>query len=57
MKEIRTAKMIVNKAGAGNSTFRVTLPASWIREIGLNEENRKLQLEFDGKKIIIKKEE
>lgn len=51
--EIRTARMIVNKAGAGNSTFRVTLPTTWIRQMGLSEDVRNLKLTFDGEKIII----
>lgn len=51
--ETRKAKMIVNKSGSGNSTFRATLPTNWIRKMGLNEENRNLKLEFDGKSITI----
>jgi len=53
----RRAKMVVNKAGSGSSTFRVTLPASWIRQMGLGEDNRHLKLFFDGKQIIIKNNE
>ena len=54
--ETRKAKMIVNKSGSGNSTFRATLPNSWIREMGLNEDVRELELSFDGETITIKKE-
>lgn len=53
--ETRKAKMIVNKSGSGNSTFRATLPTSWIREMGLSEDVRGLKLTFDGEKIIIEK--
>ncbi|WP_353096269.1 hypothetical protein [Tissierella praeacuta] len=52
--EVRKAKMIVNKSGSGNSTFRATLPNSWIRQMGLNEDVRGLILEFDGEKITIR---
>ena len=55
--EKRKAKMIVNKSGGGNSTFRATLPNKWIREMGLNEENRELLLEFDGEKITIENQD
>ncbi|MGF7059301.1 hypothetical protein [Brassicibacter mesophilus] len=55
--EKRKARMIVNKAGAGNSTFRATLPALWIREMGLSEDDRDLKLFFDGKVITIKNNE
>lgn len=55
--EVRKAKMIVNKSGAGSSTFRATLPSSWVREMGLDEEKRNLKLYFDGERIIIKNNE
>lgn len=55
MKEERKARLIINKSGSGSITTRATLPISWIKEMGLNEEERNLILEFDGKKIIIKK--
>ena len=54
--EVRNAKLLVNrrKTGSGGTTFRATLPTSWIREMGLGEETRMLELEFTGKEIIIK---
>lgn len=55
--ESRTAKLIVNKGGAGGVTFRATLPNNWIRKMGLNEDRRNLKLEFDGEVIIIRKNE
>mgnify|MGYP001431555535 FL=1 len=55
--EVRKAKMIVNTSGAGSSTFRATLPSSWVREMGLDEEKRNLKLYFDGERIIIKNNE
>ncbi len=51
--ETRKSKMTVNKGGNGGVTFRATLPVSWIRQMGLNEDNRDLKLEFDGEKITI----
>lgn len=55
--ETRKARMIVNKSGAGNSTFRATLPATWIRQMGLSEDLRNLKLKFNGKEITIKNNE
>lgn len=52
--EVRKAKMIVNASGAGSSTFRATLPSTWVRKMGLDEEKRNLKLYFDGERIIIK---
>lgn len=58
MKEIREMKLLANRAGgnAGKNSynFRVSLPSSWIRQMGLHEDNRNLILEFDGKTITIK---
>ena len=53
MSEKRKAKLIINKSGSGSLTTRATLPISWIKEMGLNENERDLILEFDGEKIII----
>jgi len=55
--EERKGTMVSTKAGSGSTTFRATLPAVWIREMGLNENNRELTLTFDGKRIIIEKDE
>jgi len=55
--EVRKAKMIVNTSGAGSSTFRATLPSTWVRKMGLDEEKRNLKLYFDGGLIIIKNNE
>lgn len=57
----RKAKLIANKsggtAGAGGVTFRVTLPTNWIKELGLDEENRDISLSLENSSIIIKKSE
>lgn len=59
MIETRKRRLMINKAGgtAGKDSvnYRVSLPAPWIKDMGLSEENRELKLEFDGEKIIIKK--
>lgn len=55
--EVRKAKMIVNTSGAGSSTFRATLPSTWVRKMGLDEKKRNLKLYFDGERIIIKNNE
>lgn len=52
----RIARMIVNKSGSGSSTFRVTLPSTWVREMGLDEQTRDLTIEFSGAEIKIKKQ-
>lgn len=55
--QMRLAKLVVNKSGSGSSTFRATLPTTWIRSIGLDEETRDIKLELIYDKIIISKED
>lgn len=58
-KEIRILKCLINKAGGnagpGSKTYRTTLPSVWMKELGVSEEDRELELTFDGERIVIKK--
>ena len=55
----RVAKIIFNKSGGTAkgcaTTNRVTIPTSWIKLMGITEEDREVELSFDDDKIIIKK--
>ena len=57
--EEKTAKVIFNKSGGtaskGGITNRITVPTSWIKDMGITPENREVKLFFDGEKIIVKK--
>lgn len=57
--EIRKRKVMINKAGgtAGKNSvnYRISLPAPWVKKIGINENDRNVILEFDGSKIVITK--
>ena len=59
MKEKRYANMIIAKAGGNASknsyNCKVSIPKVWADLMGASPENRALELEFDGKKITIKK--
>lgn len=61
MMETRKAKMIINKSGGTASskgkTYRVTIPNRWIEQLGIDEENRKVELCFDGAKITVRKKQ
>ena len=56
----KTAKVIFNRsggtAGSGGITNRITIPTTWIKEMGITEDKREVTLSFDGKKIIIEKD-
>jgi len=57
--EIRTRNVMINKAGgnAGENSvnYRISLPAPWMQELGIDIENREVKLTFDGEKIIIER--
>lgn len=43
------------KAGNGYTTGRLILPILWLRELNITEEDRKVEVIFDGEKIVIQK--
>lgn len=51
----RKAKIIFNKTGAGNITPRITLPATWIKHMGLDIDNREVNIKLIDNRIIIEK--
>ena len=57
--EERQAKVSFNRSGGtakGTAiTNRVTIPTSWIKEMGITEENREVKLVIEDNKIIIEK--
>lgn len=53
--EVRNAKVSFNKSGRGSLTPKVTLPMSWIKAMNISEDDRNINIIFDGDKIIIQK--
>ncbi|WP_317412659.1 AbrB/MazE/SpoVT family DNA-binding domain-containing protein [Clostridium baratii] len=53
--EKRELKISFNKSGRGSITPKMTLPAVWIKEMGINIENREVEVVFENKEIIIRK--
>lgn len=57
--ETRKARVIFNKAGGsaskGSQTTRITLPVTWVREMGITEDSREVDITFQNGKIIIEK--
>ena len=53
--KIKRAKLTATKGGSGSSTFRYTIPSSWVRKMGLGEEIKDLVVSFDGQEISIRK--
>lgn len=59
--ETRNAKLIVNKSGGTASekskTYRVTIPNSWVEQLGISEDSREIELSFDGTKITVRRKQ
>ena len=57
--EVKLFELMQNKvvlAEFKNTSARVSsIPKSWLNELGINEENRKIELSFDRDRIIIRK--
>lgn len=57
--EKRTGKIIVQAPGGtaakGSYTYKLSIPSSWIKEMGLSEDDRQVELLFDGTNINISK--
>lgn len=57
--EKRTAKVSIGAAGgtAGKSakTYKLTLPSTWIAAMGITEDDREVELSFDGEKIAVER--
>lgn len=50
-------KVNFNKGGNGGVSAKLTLPITMVRELGLNEENKFIDVVYDDGKIIITKSE
>lgn len=55
--EERKLRVIFSKDGRGATNTKITLPVKWIRNMGVNPEQREVILKYDEEKqeIIIKK--
>ena len=41
-------------AGAGAKSYRISLPSSWVKQLGLENGDSKAELVFDGETIVIR---
>lgn len=55
--ERRTAKVNISSAGGtaakGSKTCKITLPTKWVETMGINEEQREVDLTFDGETVTL----
>ncbi len=59
MRETRRSKISIGKPGGtegkGSRSYRIILPNNWMNDLSITPDDRDVDLEFHGKKIIIKK--
>ena len=59
--ETRNAKLIINKssgtASEKSKTYRVTIPNSWVEQLGISEDNREIELSFNGTEITVRRKQ
>ena len=59
--ETRNAKLIINKssgtASEKSKTYRVTIPNSWVEQLGISEDNREIELSFNGSEITVRRKQ
>jgi len=56
--EERKLRVIFSKDGRGATNTKITLPVKWLRNMGVNPDQREVILQYDeeNQQIIIKKE-
>lgn len=56
--EERKLNIIFNKSGSGSINTKVSLPVTWIKQMGITKDDREVIAEFNEEKqeIIIKKQ-
>lgn len=57
--ESRMANIIFNKAGGNagpdSKGCKLSLPSSWVKQLGISELDREVRIDFDGEKITVSK--
>lgn len=56
--EERELNIIFNKSGSGSMNTKVSLPITWIKQMGITEQDRQVIATYNEKKqeIVIKKQ-
>ena len=58
--EKRLAKVSISAAGGtagkGAKTYKLTIPYPWIAAMGINEDDREVELTFEGDRIIVSRQ-
>ncbi|MGX8128466.1 AbrB/MazE/SpoVT family DNA-binding domain-containing protein [Clostridioides difficile] len=55
MKETRILNINFNKSGCGSVSTRLNIPIKFLRELGVTENDRSVEVTLKNEEIIIKK--
>jgi hypothetical protein len=55
LKETRILKVLFGKSGSGSINTRISLPITWLKEMGITQDNKEVEVTFEGNKITIQK--
>ncbi|UUC40235.1 AbrB/MazE/SpoVT family DNA-binding domain-containing protein [Clostridioides difficile] len=55
--EKRILKVLLSKSGSGSLSPKISLPATWIREMNITQEEREVEVYFENNEIRIKKKD
>ena len=55
--EKRSLKISFMKSGSGSTSSRITLPITWIKKMGLDIDNREVEVSFNEKDNSVKIEQ
>nr|WP_293994595.1 AbrB/MazE/SpoVT family DNA-binding domain-containing protein [uncultured Fusobacterium sp.] len=53
--DTRESKIMFNNDGKGNYTNKISLPKTWIAQMGVTPDQREVIVKFEDNKIIIEK--
>lgn len=57
--EIRNRKVIINSVGGTASkaavNYKISLPAPWVRQMGIKEHDRDVEIVFNDNEILIRR--
>ena len=48
-------KVTFNKSGSGSINARLLIPMAYLEPLGINEDNREVEIKLEGNKLIITK--
>ena len=45
----------MGKSGAGSNTGKISIPVTWLEDMGIDENNKAVSISYIDKKVVIEK--